>query len=76
MKAYLEQFIAYLKFERNLSENSIDAYSTDLHRYISFLSGRKIKNPDEIKRNDISRLIQSLSHVGLAPLLYRVIYPR
>ncbi|MCK5032777.1 MAG: site-specific tyrosine recombinase XerD [Calditrichia bacterium] len=66
MKTYLDQFIAYLKFERNLSENSIDAYSKDLSRYISFLGGRKIKIPEEIKENDVSRLIQSLSHLGLA----------
>ena len=67
MKAFLDQFIAYLKFERNLSENSIDAYKTDLTRYISFLSGRKIKIPEDIKENDVSRLVQSLSHLGLAP---------
>ena len=66
MKTYLDQFIAYLKFERNLSENSIDAYNKDLSRYISFLGGRKIKIPEEIKENDVSRLIQSLSHLGLA----------
>jgi len=67
MKAFLDQFIAYLKFERNLSENSIDAYNTDLKRYILFLSGRKIKIPEDIKENDVSRLVQSLSHLGLAP---------
>jgi len=67
MKAFLDQFIAYLKFERNLSENSIDAYNTDLKRYILFLSGRKIKIPEDIKKNDVSRLVQSLSHLGLAP---------
>jgi len=67
MKVFLDQFIAYLKFERNLSENSIDAYSKDLSRYISFLGGRKIKTPEDIKENDVSRLIQSLSHLGLAP---------
>ena len=67
MKTFLDQFIAYLKFERNLSENSIDAYKTDLTRYISFLSGRKIVIPEDIKENDISRLVQSLSHLGLAP---------
>ena len=67
MKAFLEQFIAYLKFERNLSENSIDAYNTDLRRYISFLSARKISDPADVKENDVSRLVQSLSHLGLAP---------
>lgn len=66
MKSYLDQFIAYLKFERNLSENSIDAYSKDLSRYISFLNGRKVKYPEDIKENDVNRLIQSLSHLGLA----------
>jgi integrase/recombinase XerD len=67
MKAYLDQFIAYLKFERNLSENSIDAYTKDLVRYVSFLSGRKIQSPEDIKENDVSRLLQSLTYVGLAP---------
>lgn len=67
MKIFLDQFFAYLKFERNLSENSIEAYTTDLNRYISFLSGRKINLPEEIRENDINRLIQSLSYLGLAP---------
>jgi integrase/recombinase XerD len=66
MKVYLEQFIAYLTFERNLSQNSIDAYKTDLTRYISFLGGRKITLPQEIKENEISRLLQTLSHLGLS----------
>jgi integrase/recombinase XerD len=66
MKAYLDQFIAYLTFERNLSQNSIDAYKTDLIRYISFLGGRKIDLPQRIKENDISRLLQTLSHLGLS----------
>jgi integrase/recombinase XerD len=67
MDSYLQQFISYLKFERNLSENSIDAYQNDLQRYVSYLKGKEILSPDEITDREINLLIQSLSQLGLTP---------
>ena len=39
---YLEPFIRYLRFERNLSENSQSAYHSDLKAYLSYLDSRRL----------------------------------
>lgn len=67
MESFLKQFIAYLKFERNLSENSIEAYNTDLNRYVSYMQSKGITNPENVNEQSINILLQSLSQLGLAP---------
>jgi integrase/recombinase XerD len=66
MKFILEQYLNYLRFEKNLSENSIDAYSNDLDRYLEFLKTQAIERFENVEEKHISRLIQILSQVGLA----------
>jgi integrase/recombinase XerD len=65
MIGYLEQYLIFLRYEKNLSENSIEAYKRDLERYIAYLSARKIARPEEINESQISRLLQILSELGL-----------
>ena len=67
MDSFLKQFIAYLKFERNLSENSIEAYNTDLNRYVSYLKSKGVDKPEKVNEQAINLLLQSLSQLGLAP---------
>ncbi len=67
MKAYLEQYLIFLRYEKNLSENSIAAYKKDLERYTAYLSARKINRPEEIKDRHIRPLLQILSELGLTP---------
>jgi len=67
MTEYLSQYLNYLQFEKNLSENSITAYKTDLERYLSYLKAQKLKRPEEIKSNHIRRLLQLLTEIGLSP---------
>ncbi len=67
MESLLKQFLAYIKFERNLSENSIEAYSTDLYRYVSYLKSKGITNPEKVAEQNINLLLQALSQLGLAP---------
>ncbi len=67
MNDYLNQYLNYLHFEKNLSDNSIFAYRTDLERYLAYLQAQKISRPDQIQAKHIHRLIQVLSELGLAP---------
>ena len=67
MTEYLHQYLNYLRFEKNLSDNSIIAYKTDLERYLSYLQAQKLNRPEEIKSNHIRRLLQLLSEMGLSP---------
>lgn len=65
MNEYLQQYLTYLRFEKNLSENSIQSYQTDLKRYLDFLSSQKVTRPGQIRDRHISRLLQILSELGL-----------
>ncbi len=60
----VDEFITYLRVERGLAENTIQAYSRDLVRFITYLESRNL-NPLKISRNEIrdylGSLIQDLS---------------
>lgn len=66
MTEYLNQYLSHLRFEKNLSENSIEAYRSDLVRYLSYLKTQNINRPENIREKNIRHLIQMLSNLGLA----------
>ena len=41
-ESLIQDYSSYLKFELALSTNSIDAYISDLNKFITFLDGREI----------------------------------
>ena len=63
---YLRDFFIYLRMERNLSENTISAYSIALKRYITFLEDRGIKNADEVSHDVVEGMFTLLSSIGLS----------
>ncbi len=66
MTDLLTQYLSYLKFEKNLSENSISAYRNDLERYLHYLQTQRITSPEYIQSKHIHRLLQGLSELGLS----------
>jgi integrase/recombinase XerD len=66
MTDLLQQYLSYLKFEKNLSENSISAYKKDLERYLSYLKIQGAARPDQIRPKHIRKLLQGLSELGLS----------
>ena len=66
MQYLLEQYLSYLKFEKNLSDNSIYAYKADLQRYLNYLKAQKVDKPEQIKSTHIRRILQRLSELGLS----------
>ncbi|MCH8303770.1 MAG: site-specific integrase, partial [Candidatus Marinimicrobia bacterium] len=63
---YLKDFFIYLRMERNLSENTISAYSIALKRYIAFLEDKGIKNADEVTYDVVEGMFTELSALGLS----------
>ena len=63
---YLRDFFIYLRMERNLSENTISAYSIALKRYITFLEDRGIKNADKVSHDVVEAMFTLLSSIGLS----------
>jgi integrase/recombinase XerD len=61
-------FRSYLKLERSLSPNSIQAYLTDLDKLIQFADSKPIKlQPQAIKHNDLSDFIAWVNDLGMIP---------
>ena len=57
----------YLKREKGLSENTIDAYLRDITQYITFLEKyRKLKRVEQIDKSDIQAYLKSLKNKDLS----------
>lgn len=65
MERELEEFIRYLRVERNAAANTIDSYSLDLKRYIKFLMQRGIRSVEKIERANIIFFLALLRELGL-----------
>ncbi len=62
----IEEYISYLRIQRNLSNFTLINYSKDLHQLLFFLEEKNIDNFSEISRNNIQMLIGKLYVKGLS----------
>jgi|TARA_R110000737_G_scaffold344050_1_gene370785 integrase/recombinase XerD len=63
---YIKQFVAYLKIEKGLAENSIFAYQRDVQKLISFCDYEN-KDVTSIEYSDLNNFIGMLYDLGLSP---------
>jgi integrase/recombinase XerD len=63
---YIKQFVAYLKIEKGLAENSIFAYQRDVQKLLSFCDDEK-KDVLDIKYVDLNLFVGMLYDLGLSP---------
>ncbi|HEY0428015.1 MAG TPA: site-specific tyrosine recombinase XerD [Pyrinomonadaceae bacterium] len=62
----VREFLSYLRVERGLAKNSIDAYERDLARLKSFAESENLELI-ELTRQDLRAFIADLSREGLSP---------
>lgn len=60
------KYYAYLKFERNYSDNSVAAYLTDLDKLKAYAVAAD-RDLDGLQQAEIEDFMQSLHEIGLAP---------
>ena len=66
-QAYLKGFKAYLKIEKSLSPNSVDAYLHDLTLLQQYLiTEQKITEPGDLTLDDLEHFIAFLHDLGLS----------
>ena len=64
---YIKSFKVYLKLERSLSLNSVDAYIRDVQKLEQFLQLRNNnKSPVDVSDSDIRDLIEHIQEIGLS----------
>ncbi len=67
-RSAIKGFQAYLKLERSLSENSIEAYSRDIEKLYQFADIQVTKlNPENITLTDLRQFIVWASELGMIP---------
>lgn len=67
MNSHLKDYITFLRIEKNLSPNTIEAYERDLKRYLSFLEDdEKIIDLNKVKQKHIRKYMRILNDVHLS----------
>lgn len=65
MNIFLKEYLTVLKLEKNLSENTIEAYKNDISALLRFMEGYRIEDPSEIKYNNLISFFKALKEAGL-----------
>lgn len=64
---YIKQFRNYLKLERSLSDNSIDAYSRDITKLKEFFEIKKKEvSPTKVTQQDLIDFLEFIGELGLS----------
>jgi integrase/recombinase XerD len=66
MNLFLKEYLNILKLEKNLSENTVSSYSSDIASLIKFLEPYGISDPSQISYNQIASFFRSLKNLGLS----------
>ncbi|UCE06438.1 MAG: site-specific tyrosine recombinase XerD [bacterium] len=68
MDKYIEDFINFLIVERNLATNTIEAYASDLNKYVEFLISRGMNNFNDVQPADVLAYLTTLHKEKLSSL--------
>ena len=64
----IKEFIDFLRLERSLSKNSIDAYLNDVRKFIQYLEIKGLSLlPNQIKQNHLKDFIHWINNLGMSP---------
>lgn len=66
----IREFKTYLRLEKGLADNSIQAYLRDVDHLASFMTERGIE-PEKVKLDDLQQLLKQLNDLGIAPTSQR-----
>jgi integrase/recombinase XerD len=68
-KILIKSFGSYLKLERSLSANTVEAYLHDVHKLEQFILIRKYTlNPIDVELKHLQEFLQWITELGLGPL--------
>lgn len=70
----IRKYQQYLKLEKGLSLNTLDAYLTDLGKLIHFLRSENL-SVTEVKLSDLQQFASGLHDIGIHPVRKLASYP-
>ncbi len=60
LQLYADEFLDYLRAEKNVAKNTVDSYAFDLRRYLQFLAEQDLNRPAQIASQHIRRFLTEL----------------
>ena len=65
MEEFLKEYLTILRYEKNLSENTVNSYKSDLQKFLTFLSESKVKDFSEVTSNIIAKFFERQRKLGV-----------
>ena len=62
----VKKYVRYLKLERNMSPNTLEAYQNDLEKLLAFLK-REDKHVLDVQLEDLQAFAAGLHDIGIGP---------
>jgi len=66
LNQFLLEYLAYLKLEKNLSEQSVMSYSFDLNKFLSFIEDKKCHDLNNVSSKIISEYFEIMRDLGIS----------
>ncbi|NUO83611.1 site-specific tyrosine recombinase XerD [candidate division KSB1 bacterium] len=66
MQEYVQEFLDYIRSEKNVAANTVSSYSFDLRNYSQFLAARDIQSPQQVTPVEIRAFLTELTRLGYA----------
>jgi integrase/recombinase XerD len=66
MEIFVKEYLAHIKLEKNLSNNTVLSYKNDIHAFVSFLKDSDIDDPSDISSDNIGGFFKTLKELGLS----------
>ena len=63
----LKSFKSYIRLERSLSENTVEAYLRDVEKLYQYTETIGSKSPDKIETEDLKKFITWINELGMLP---------
>ncbi|MBU2493833.1 MAG: site-specific tyrosine recombinase XerD [Bacteroidetes bacterium] len=65
MQDFLKEYLSVIKLEKNLSDNSVASYGTDLNKFLEFIEEKKIKDWNNVNSDLIVSFFQNQKEEGV-----------
>lgn len=58
MEEFLKEYLTILRFEKNLSDNTINSYQNDIHKFLTFCMDNNITDLNEVTAEHLSKYFE------------------
>jgi integrase/recombinase XerD len=66
LNQFLQEYLAYLKLEKNLSIQSVNSYSSDINKFLNYLSEQNVDDFNNVKTKIVSEYFELMRDLGIS----------